>query len=262
MDRTLASPAGLDAAQLDRYRADGFHVVRRFLADTVISRLQIEARGLCRRIDLIRAKNLRCRWQLSESSKEMVFDAFDPVVDISPASRELATSPRLRALLRSIYDDEPVLFRDKLIFKQPGSYGYELHQDRLPIAVFPESCITVIVPLDPATPESGCVEVVPGAHREGYHVRDPLAEPRVPQSVADVADVVPLELEPGDIALFSCFTPHRSAPNRSRGWRRQLYLSFNAASDGGDQRERAYREYRAWLRQRFAEAGTTDMYFL
>ena len=46
-----------------------------------------------------------------------------------------------------------------------------------------------------------------------------------------------LVLEPGDVAVFGGFTPHRSDPNVSGRWRRQLYLSYNASSDGGDQRE-------------------------
>ena len=40
---------------------------------------------------------------------------------------------------------------------------------------------------------------------------------------------MPLVLEPGDVAVFGGFTPHRSDPNLSDRWRRQLYLSYNAA---------------------------------
>ena len=79
--------------------------------------------------------------------------------------------------------------------------------------------------------------------------------------VVDESCGVKLQLVPGDIAFFSGFTPHRSASNRSRHWRRQLYLSYNAESDGGDAREAHYQEFRQWLRDRYAEYGRNDVYF-
>jgi 2-aminoethylphosphonate dioxygenase len=72
---------------------------------------------------------------------------------------------------------------------------------------------------------------------------------------------VPLELEPGDLAIFGGFAPHRSAPNRSDRWRRQLYLSYNKLSDGGQQRARHYEEFHRWLRVKYAEYGKTSLYF-
>ena len=49
--------------------------------------------------------------------------------------------------------------------------------------------------------------------------------------------------------------------NRSPTSRRLLYLSYNADSDGGDQREKHYREFHAWLKERYAEYGKTKVYF-
>ncbi len=44
-------------------------------------------------------------------------------------------------------------------------------------------------------------------------------------------------------------------------WRRQLYLSYNAQSDGGDQREAHYREFHVWLKKKYAEFGKHAVYF-
>jgi hypothetical protein len=63
------------------------------------------------------------------------------------------------------------------------------------------------------------------------------------------------------VAFVGCFTPHRSAPNASGRWRRLLYLSYNAASDGGDHREQHYGEFLGWLRQKYAQYGKTKVYF-
>jgi hypothetical protein len=83
----------------------------------------------------------------------------------------------------------------------------------------------------------------------------------LPLEKVDESRGVKLDLRPGDIAMFGAFTPHRSAPNRSDRWRRQLYLSYNADSDGGDQRDRHYHEFHAWLKDRYAEYGKTETWF-
>jgi hypothetical protein len=70
-----------------------------------------------------------------------------------------------------------------------------------------------------------------------------------------------LELAPGDVAIFSGYTPHRSDANRSTEWRRLLYLSYNALSDGGDQRDQHYAEFHGWLQDRYAEYGRTTTFF-
>jgi 2-aminoethylphosphonate dioxygenase len=70
-----------------------------------------------------------------------------------------------------------------------------------------------------------------------------------------------LDLAPGDVALFSGYTPHRSGPNRSGHWRRLLYLSYNAHSDGGERRDAHYAEFHDWLKGRYAEYGKTATWY-
>jgi hypothetical protein len=40
-----------------------------------------------------------------------------------------------------------------------------------------------------------------------------------------------------------------------------LYLSYNAASDGAEQREKHYAEFHLWLKDRYAEYGKTNTFF-
>ena len=70
-------------------------------------------------------------------------------------------------MLAALYGDEACLFKDKLIFKPPGMKGYGLHQDWIAWPGFPESFLTVLVPLDPAGVDNGCTEVFPGYHKQG-----------------------------------------------------------------------------------------------
>jgi ectoine hydroxylase-related dioxygenase (phytanoyl-CoA dioxygenase family) len=252
------STAGWRAA----YDRDGFVVVRSLFGPEEMAEAAVEAdRLLTEYAHLKSVKNLRCRWQNNVFTGECTFETFDPVIDISPACRGLAYHQRLLALLREVYGEPACLFKDKLIYKPPGVKGYGLHQDWIAWDGFPRTFLTVLVPFDPADRDNGCTIVYPGYHHAG-----PLAPPdgqyhELPEGTVDESKAVPLVLAPGDVAVFGGFTPHRSDPNVSGRWRRQLYLSYNASSDGGDQRERHYREFHAWLRKKYGEYGKTDTYF-
>ena len=159
------------------------------------------------------------------------FETFDPVIDLSPAcGRAGARRTAAGRCSRDLYGEPACLFKDKLIFKPPGAKGYGLHQDWIAWPGFPRSFLTVLVPLDPADADNGCTEVFPGYHHNGSLIAGGRRVPRAAAGPVDEAAGVPLELEPGDVAVFGGFTPHRSAPNRSDRWRRQLYLSYNKLS--------------------------------
>lgn len=136
-----------------------------------------------------------------------------------------------------------------------------MHQDWIAWDGFPRSFLTVLIPFDPADRDNGCTVVYPGYHRNGLLSPEDGQYHELPGGTVDEAAAIPLVLEPGDVAVFGGFTPHRSDPNVSGRWRRQLYLSYNARSDGGDQRDRHYREFHAWLRKKYAEHGGGDTYF-
>ncbi len=258
MHRGTTETAPLSKAKCRRYHEDGFIVLRNFFPPRMLEMAAAEAATLLQRHDLISPRNLRCRYQTVVETGESRFETFDPVIDIAPVCRELATDPRLLAALSFLYDDTACLFKDKLIFKPPGVKGYGLHQDWIAWKGFPRSFLTVLIPIDASSVENGCTEVFPGYHRQGSLSPEDGHYHELPAGAVDESTCVPLELEPGDIAVFGGFTPHRSAPNRSKLWRRQLYCSYNKRTDGGDQRAKHYEEFHRWLRAKY---GKTDVYF-
>jgi ectoine hydroxylase-related dioxygenase (phytanoyl-CoA dioxygenase family) len=253
--------AGLHDDLLTRYQTDGFAIVRQAFSASEIASLSDEADRLLARKDLIDSANIRCRWQNHIETGKCLFECFDPVCDISSVCQQIATDPRILQPLAQVYGDEPSLFKDKLIFKPPGARGYGLHQDFIGWRNFPRTFVTVLVAIDPADEANGATEVFPGCHHNGYLSPEDGEYHELPLEQVDLNRGMKLDLAPGDIALFGCFTPHRSAPNRTNHWRRQLYLSYNSHADGGQRREQHYQEFHTWLRKKYAEHGKTEVHF-
>jgi len=190
---------------------------------------------------------------------ESLFEVFDPVNDISTVCEKFTQDPRLLNALETVYGEPALLFKEKLIFKLPGARGYQLHQD-IPLywAGFPQSFVTVLIPIDQTSRQNGCTEVFSGYHT-GFLSDNP-DHYMLPDDSVDAARRTWLELAPGDIAIFHGLTPHRSDPNRSEAMRRTFYVSYNRASDGGDQRAAHYREFQQRTQKRLNEAGV-EAYF-
>lgn len=248
-------------SQIESYQETGYLVLRGLFSGEEMAALAGECDSLLQRTDLIHSDNLRCRYQSHENGGPCVFETFDPVIDIAPRCAAVAGDRRISTVLEEIYDDEACLFKDKLIFKPPGARGYGLHQDYIAWKNFPRSFITVLVAIDAADQENGCTVVYPGYHLKGCLTAEDGEYHELPESAVDESLAAPLSLQPGDVAFFGCFTPHRSALNRSARWRRQLYLSYTARRDGGDLRETHYRDFHAWLRTKYADYGKASVYF-
>lgn len=251
----------LSTDQIEQYHRDGFLIVRNVFSDEEMRALADESEALLDRKDLIDTANIRCRWQNHCGTSECTFDCFDPVIDIAPVAKYFAYAPRMFAILKDLYGEEAFLFKDKMIFKHANIPGYALHQDFIGWESFPESFLTVIVAIDQTNAENGATEVFPGYHQGGYMSPRDGEYHELPLSAIDESKGVILNLEPGDIAIFSGFTPHRSGPNLSDRPRRQLYLSYSSASDGGEQRTQHYTEFHTWLKEKYAQYGKTDVYF-
>jgi ectoine hydroxylase-related dioxygenase (phytanoyl-CoA dioxygenase family) len=247
--------------QLCGWYDNGFVILRQVFHAAQIDALTAECeRLLTERRDLISLANLRCRYMAHHETGELLFEVFDPVNDISPVCKQFCDERRIHSVLEVLYGEPACLFKEKLIFKPPGALGYQLHQD-IPLTWkgFPRSFLTVLIAIDSSTEENGCTEVFAGYH--GDFLSQDGAVYMLPDSAVDPARRTRLVLDPGDAAIFHGLTPHRSDSNRSSQMRRVLYASYNALSDGGDQRAAHYAEFRGRLEQHRRTLTTEPIFF-
>lgn len=159
----------------------------------------------------------------------------EPFHHLDPLFERLVGDPRIVTPMCDLVGVERVaLWTDKLNLKRAerGS-GFQWHQDspywahacehlgRLP---------NVMLALDDADEENGCLRVVRGSHRrgvlsgrEGEGVLGPLfTDPRA----FAAADAVPAVLRAGSLLFFSPHSVHGSEPNRSERARRACVLTY------------------------------------
>ena len=163
--------------------------------------------------------------------------------DFEPHHRGLSTvlqSGVIVETLTDLFGQVPVLFKEKINYKHPGGGGFAPHQDATAYR-FGAHHISVMVPVDPARIESGCLWF---CDRQDEIIGNDSG--RIDPAWVASHEWEPVQVEPSDLVFFDSHAPHYSETNTSGSSRRALYLTYNRASDG-DFRERYYADKRALL---------------
>ncbi len=150
----------------------------------------------------------------------------------------VARSRRIVDSMEKILDGEVYHYHSKMILKDPEVGGaWTWHQDYgywyQNGALFPLMS-SVMIAVDPATRQNGCLQVLKGSHQMGRLDHELTGEQaganmeRV-EEAQKVLDHVHVEMEPGDGLFFHCNLLHRSDRNASADPRWSLICCYNAA---------------------------------
>ena len=222
-------PSLLSSAQLARFNADGFIIVRgMFGADETAllrSAMEQDPEVSSHIIDRLDAQGAATRIALWNRAGDSVYGM---------AARCARMVDTMEALLGG-----PVYhFQSKLTAKEPFVGGaWEWHQDYG--YWYHNGCLqplmaSAFIAVDRATRENGCVQVLRGSHQLGRidHVltgEQAGADMERVKEVLQREQLVYVEMEPGDTLFFHCNTLHRSDQNRSQHPRWSMICSYNAA---------------------------------
>lgn len=227
----------LDVAGLEVFARDGFVVVpgmvsRRRMAeisrwtDEIVSWPEVPGRHMVYRED-----------SLIDSSRRVLSRIENFCPHHSGFDALLAGGSVLQCVSQ-LFGEPAVLFKDKINFKEPGGDGFKAHQDvQAGWSDYAPLHITMLLSIDDATKDNGCLELAPGRHKEGLlgNMWEPLTETGIEYRSCPT--------ESGDVVFFDSYVPHQSGPNLSPRKRRVLYVTYNRLADG-DQRKRYFAEKR------------------
>ena len=130
----------------------------------------------------------------------------------------------------TLFGEQAVLFKEKINFKLPGGGGFLCHQDTVAYIGLAERHISVMVAVDAATEENGCLFVAPGQWKK--HDLPLTAHGTVTSEAEENLIFIPVQAKPADVLIFSGYLPHRSQRNLSSQPRRAIFLTYNPESEG------------------------------
>jgi ectoine hydroxylase-related dioxygenase (phytanoyl-CoA dioxygenase family) len=242
----------------ETYARDGYVVVRRFFSPT-----EIAAIGAA--MDQLWDEGVRlgASWRHGN-----LFYNVAPGADGAPKVRmaqwpsyhqdvmnAVRTDPRFVDLLGPFIGRDLKQIINQVHWKEPGGAGdFAWHQDsrfRKPDSVYRnlgDSYIQTGLAIDPHTTSSGCMRFVPGSHVLGDVDLDVDADV-LGRSMDDAAlvkigyssaDVIELELAPGDLAFWNPYLVHASGRNGESHMRR-LYINGYVRAADCDRGEWAFR---------------------
>jgi len=229
--------ADVDEEQLERYREQGYVVVNKALSP---AETQSSLDAL---VDLVNGVNPSFRgvqfeaWardrlpKMSADEKQDAVRKMWSMIDHDPRVKAIAEHPQLLATLRKLMGGEPKLFQDMALFKPPGG-GTEKpwHQDKAYFDVDVDAPVVgVWIALDEASPENGCMHVIPGSHRDGPVLHFKRRDWQICDTDVQTQRDVVVPLKPGGLFMFDGLLHHGTPSNNSRNRRRALQLHYTTS---------------------------------
>jgi ectoine hydroxylase-related dioxygenase (phytanoyl-CoA dioxygenase family) len=145
--------------------------------------------------------------------------------------RAFCAQPLLAGICRDLVGPNVRLYWEQAVYKQPHSAEPVLwHQDNGYTYVEPQGYLTCWIAITDATPENGCVRVLPGVHRQGTlrHRNTPIGF----ECFGDESQSVLAPVRAGSIVVFSSLTPHHTGRNTTDDVRKSYIVQY--APDGAE----------------------------
>ena len=232
----------LPEEQIKEFADKGFVVLKGFFDEAVMDKVSA-------RLDELRdkepAKNQEAKYyEKSTITGENILVRIENVLgDHNPEFTKLLLSPKATECLTQLFDEPPVLFKEKINYKLPGCRPDKLHQDQAAgWNAYGDFYITMGIVVDENRKENAALSFLKSGNYEKRLMSEewrPLTEADPPYQPED--EYVLLEADPGDVIFFDSYVPHGSPANTSDRSRRNIFLTFNKHSDG-DMRAKYYED--------------------
>jgi phytanoyl-CoA hydroxylase len=157
----------------------------------------------------------------------------------------LSEHPDLTALVTKLVSDTPSLFQSMALVKPP-KHGSEKpwHQDLAYFNYSPDMPVVGCwIAIDQATPENGCMHILPGSHKQGPRLHFRRRDWQICDTDMDVTDDTVVPLQPGGMLVFSGLMQHGTPDNHSEHRRRALQYHYRPASAEGITEEERLKVY-------------------
>ncbi|MCH7864492.1 MAG: phytanoyl-CoA dioxygenase family protein [Proteobacteria bacterium] len=232
----------LTEEQTKEFRDKGFIVLKGFFDKAVMDEVSVW-------LDVLRdkepVKDQEAKYyEKSTITGENILVRIENVLgDNNPELAELLMPPKAMECLTQLFDEPPVLFKEKVNYKLPGCRPDKLHQDQAAgWNAYGDFYITMGIVVDENRKDNAALSFMNSGNYERKLMSEewcPLSETDPPYQPED--EYVLLEADPGDVIFFDSYVPHGSPANTSDRSRRNIFLTFNKQS-AGDMRAKYYKD--------------------
>lgn len=249
--------SGGPSVDLAHYWREGYAVVRRFfepheIAEIAVATDQLYAEGVAHGRSF-RHGNLF--YNVADGSDGTLVRMVQWPSYHQPVLNRVRLDTRFAELLEPLIGSDLKQIINQVHWKAPGSLGdFAWHQDsksRRPASAYRKLATSYVqtgLAIDPHVPKAGGLRFIPRSHLRGdLHMdceRHSLGAAMTEKALEAVgfseADVISLELDPGDLALWSPYLVHGSGTNRS-GHKRRFYINGYVRAGDCDRGEWAFR---------------------
>jgi ectoine hydroxylase-related dioxygenase (phytanoyl-CoA dioxygenase family) len=220
----------------EQYRRDGYLLVEDLLSPDDVTALRDRVReythgGRDASALTIQVEPRVARGELAIAHPGDGIRKIDGLVQGDDLFRHLGIDSPVVDVIEDLLGPDLKLFRNSLLLKPP-SVGSQKgwHQDSPYWPIEPMELCSCWFPLDDATPENGCMAVLPGAHHAGPLPHVPVTDDYViAEGAIDPSAGRLVPMRAGSGLFFHSLLPHYTAPNRSQNWRRAIALSYMSA---------------------------------
>lgn len=200
-----------------------FHELGYFVTEPMFSAAELEA--ISREFDRLHAKAIRDA-EANGDKLTLELARYRPFIGQahrqSKLLAEVVKAPiYLEACARLIGPDADLYFNQAVIKPPEKGKSFAWHQDSGYTKTRPLAYITCWTAISRTFVENGCIWVIPGSHKRGWlpHHHDQATRELVPD-MPNEEGAIPVEMKPGQVAIFSSLMLHKSGANTSREIRR------------------------------------------
>ena len=158
-----------------------------------------------------------------------------------------AANKKILNLLKEIFNFEFTIFKDKFNAKPPEGEGFSAHYDGIFIFKnennedkkgwyeYGDFFVNVLIALDPCNTENGTIEISNAQNESFDKLLSNTKKNGTPDLLLEVEKKLEfkvIDLDVGDVVIFSNTCPHRSKKNKSNFDRKTLYYTYTPLKYG------------------------------
>jgi ectoine hydroxylase-related dioxygenase (phytanoyl-CoA dioxygenase family) len=151
--------------QRQQFEVDGYFILENVFSPAEMDELAAHIEGFQKRHE----EALRAAGGTSDISRAGEITFTDHLAEQDENIKTFCKRPEFVAITTQMLGPDIDLYWNQSVFKQPeGTKDFPWHQDDGYTPVEPSPYLTLWLALNDATPENGCISVLPGSHKRGW----------------------------------------------------------------------------------------------